>query len=514
MKTHSTSHGKSLAPARARVLRALGSVDLGTMQCKEYRAAVRQDGLQWQERGARKAFALCKTGAKNVPAYAHFLRKNGVHIESMTLKDFPKIPITTKENYIQAYSLKERSWNGDMRAHRLLAVSSGTSGEPTIWPRGESQEAAARFIHEFLYTELFDIDRHTTLLIIGFPMGVYVSGIATALPSFAVSLSHPHLTIATVGNNKEGVLKIVEAQGSAYEQVVLVGHPFFLKDVLETGISRGISWKSLHTRMLSCSEGFNETWRTYVSKLVKDIPERSFFGTYGSSEFLLVGFENPYSIRIRQEAEANREVAQVLFGTHEVPNLFQYNPLLHFIETAGTDLVITATAGIPLFRFNQHDAGSVISYDIIQKNLRDLHKAISAGSWKSWHLPFVTLSGRSDRTLVFYAANIYSEHIEQALGSKDLIPLLTGKFLMRKRYATNKDQYMEIMVELREGCALSSALALKIQKAVVKTLETVNMEYLFLRNHLDKDIVPRIVLRLYQDPTYFKPGTKPRFIEH
>ncbi|MBM3261683.1 phenylacetate--CoA ligase family protein [Candidatus Kaiserbacteria bacterium] len=451
---------------------------------------------------------LFHRAAQRIPAYKDFLKKHKVRAQDIeTAADFAQVPPTTKENYIAAYSLKDRSWDGDLSDHCMLAMSSGTSGSPTLWPRGASQEREATRIHEFLFTELFEIDRYRTLLIIGFPMGIYVSGIATAFPSFNVSLDHPRLTIATVGNNKDAILSLVKTVGAQYQQIVLVGHPFFLKDILETGIKQGIDWKKSRTRMLSCSEGFNETWRAYVAQIAGGSADASFFNTYGSSEFLLVGYENPYTIRIRQEAEKNPALNARLFGSTVTPNLFQYNPQLRYIETDGHDLLITAKSGIPLIRFNQHDAGRVLSY-------AEVHSACPAhkGARFPWKLPFVTLTGRSDRTLVFYAANVYPEHISIALEAKEFVPKLTGKFLMRKQYTKDMDQYLEILIELCDHRKADPALAASIQKAIVNTLEKVNMEYLFLRNNLQKDLVPRIVLRPYQDPTYFKPGLKPRFI--
>jgi len=457
--------------------------------------------------GSKKALALFHMAAQRIPAYKDFLKKHKVRADGIeTAQDFAQVPPTTKENYIAAYSLKDRSWDGDLSDHRIFAMSSGTSGTPTLWPRGASQESEAALIHDFLFTELLEIDRYRTLLIIGFPMGIYVSGIATAIPAFNVSLDHPNLTIATIGNNKDAILDLVRATGPQFRQVVLIGHPFFLKDVLETGIEQGIDWKTLRTRMLSCSEGFNETWRSYVAQIVGRPADTSFFNTYGSSEFLLVGYENPYTIRVRQAAEKDPALNAHLFDSTVTPNLFQYDPQLRYIETDGHDLLITAKSGIPLIRFNQHDAGSVLSHEYVTSIYP------TKGSRFPWKLPFVTLTGRSDRTLVFYAANIYPEHISTALEAKEFVPKLTGKFVMRKQYTKHMDQYLEILIELCHHTKADPALAALIQERLVQTLETINMEYLFLRQNLKKDLVPRIKLRPYQDPEYFKPGLKPRFI--
>ncbi|HUO55851.1 MAG TPA: hypothetical protein VMU27_00215 [Candidatus Paceibacterota bacterium] len=475
----------------------------------------RLDSSSWERIGSQRALKLFKSAAEGIPAYKDFLKKHRINPKNITAADFSTIPETTKENYIKAYPLEARSWGGTLHSHRILAVSSGTSGEPTLWPRGREQEREAIAIHEFIYGQLFAIDKYQTLLVIGFPMGLYVSGVATALPSFAISHIHSNLTIATVGNQKEQVLTLLEHVGDSYEQIVLVGHPFFLKDVLESGKQRGIKWRSWRMRMLSCSEGFTEVWREYVSSILGKHSTDIFFNTYGSSEFLLMGFENPFTIAIRKAAESSEALSKRLFGSAEPPGLFQFNPLSRFIESNGTNLLVTANSGIPLIRFNQHDVGRVYGFDTIQRQLRgvaSISKHLRDNLWKPWRLPFVTLFGRSDRTLIFYAANIYPEHISLALGSKPYLSRLTGKFSMRKSYTSSMDQQMHIVIELRRGVPKNRKLAAKLTTSIVTMLEKINMEYLFLRNNLDKDIVPRVELRTYQDPEYFPPGHKPKFI--
>ncbi|HVM73857.1 MAG TPA: hypothetical protein VMU13_03225 [Candidatus Paceibacterota bacterium] len=469
----------------------------------------------WQREGGQRALKLFKTASVRIPAYKDFLKKNRVNPDIITTADFNKLPETSKENYINAYPLEACSWDGTLDTHRILAISSGTSGEPTLWPRGTIQEREAAAIHEFIYTQLFNIDTHRTLLVIGFPMGLYVSGVATSLPSFVVSVTHPKLTIATVGNQKDQILTLLKHTGDTYEQIILVGHPFFLKDVLETGMKEGIKWHGLHTRMLSCSEGFTEAWRDYVSTIAGKHGEDVFFNTYGSSEFLLMGFENPHTIAIRKAAGSSEVLSRRLFGSSEPPGLFQFNPLTRFIESNGTDLLVTANAGIPLIRFNQHDAGNIYTFEDIQKQIKStmsITKHLKENHWKPWHLPFVTLFGRSDHTLVFYAANIYPEHIRIGLEDKVLLKKLTGNFLMRKTLS-NMEQTLHIHVEMRPSIRESTNLASLIKKKIVQTLLEINQEYKDASLRNSADLTPHISLHSYHDAHYFKPGTKHHYID-
>ena len=508
--------------SRTEILRAFTVPHGGALRgidTARYRTLLRtEDASVWEDAGARKALDLFHRMASKVPAYTDFLRKHAVRPNSIaTIQDFAKIPPTTKENYIKKYTLQERSWNGNLDSNTICAASSGTSGPPTIWPRGKAQEHEAAFIHDFLFTDLFSVGRKRTLIIIGFPMGIYVSGIATAFPTIVSLFKRPGSAVATVGNNKESFLTVVKNMQSAFDQMILVGHPFFIKDVIETGKREGVVWTRAEVRTLFCSEGFSEEWRTYLAKQVRGGSPTHFLNTYGSSEFLLVGFENPHTVALRRLASADDALCEMLFGTTIVPSLFQYNPLMRYIESDGTDLLLTAHSGIPLARFNQRDAGGVLSFSTVQKILpaflqKEISSELKKNRFKPWRLPFVTLYNRSDRTLKFYAANIYPEHIMQALNHRAFLKMLTGKFVMQKKYLKNMDEFLELHIELQHGVRKNSNLARMIQSCVVETLERINMEYVFLRKNLAKDLVPRIDLRLYQDAEYFKPGLKPRFI--
>lgn len=468
------------------------------------------------EASQKMALDLFHKAAIKVPAYKDFLKKHTInHAKIKTIADFSKIPLTDSKNYISKYSLEKRCWDGDLPKSDVVAVSSGTMGEPKFWPRGSYQEYEAAIIHELLYKCFFNIDRYKTLMIIGFPMGIYVSGIATTIPTWLISQKGYDITMLTVGGNKVEILKAVKAMQQDYEQVVLIGHPFFIKDVVETGRSEGIVWSKKRFHIMSCSEGFNEVWRRYLLKKIGGKPDiTTIINTYGSSELLLVGSETPMSILIKFYLEHKKHTKDFFNHSGYYVNLFQYNPLMRYIESIQNELIFTSRSGIPLIRFNMHDAGEIIPFEKAKKflNHTDVDWQNKISNWPIWKLPFVSLYGRSDKTLTFYAANIYPEHIHVGLNNNDLLKSITGKFVMKRDYSKNMDQLLEINVELRPGIEISKKLAKLIQKSIVKSLLKINMEYLYLAKTLKKDLTPKILLRSYQDEKYFKPGLKPKYI--
>ena len=473
----------------------------------------------WVDLGAKKALRLFHAAAERVPAYKDFLKREGIrHASVKTIGDFSGIPLTDAKNYIAAYPLAKRCWDGKLSSTQFIATSSGTKGEPKFWPRSPQQDFEAALIHEFLYRTYFQFDRHSTLLLIGFPMGIYISGIATLLPSWLSSLKHRKMTIMSIGNNKAEIIRAVRNLSGSYDQTVLVGHPFFIKDVLETGAQEGIKWSKNNLGLMFCSEGFSEEWRSYIINKA-GLPPASMrvFNTYGSSEMLLMAYETPFSIAVKKLAEGDSGFLSAFTGDAVAPQFFQYNPLLRYIESVKKELIFTSASGLPLVRFNIRDRGDVFSLRHLEDSLRAADVRLKAPrshlEGPASRLPIVALWGRSDDTLKFHGVNIYPEHIKVGLNRKQFLRTLTGKFVMRKFLGKKMDQFFEINLELSPGVVAHKKLTQEIQLHVTETLLKINLEYHDMSSHVKKDVRPRVVLWHYQDPKYFKPGLKPHYLE-
>ena len=474
----------------------------------------------WMRQGERAALRQFHDMARNVPAYEKFLKKHRVKPESIrTIQDFQLLPETNKKNYIAQYDIAERSPGGTFEAHRVIAVSSGTTGAPTLWPRGILQEEEAFRVHEALFLDLYEIKKYKTLAVIGFPMGIYVSGMATTLPTFLTSIRHRNFALLTAGNNKESILSVLPKLQRHYEQIVLIGHPFFVKDVIETGKRRGISWGKTKVRTFFCSEGFSEEWRSYLGSLMPKIkPERDLLATYGSSELLLMGYETPETVLVRKYAGQKQSLRDTLFNRGVVPSLFQYNPALRYIEAnANEELLFTARSGIPLIRYNMHDAGFVMLQaavkDACQTTGIAIERELKKIGWKPWNLPYVALYGRNDHTLIFYAVNIYPEHVHLALNHRPFLRKITGKFRMEKTYHARHEQKLVLHIELQQGLKPSISFEKAVKSRVTMELLKHNMEYADASARLGKDLTPKIILHNNGDSVYFKAGLKPRYIQ-
>lgn len=463
----------------------------------------------WQQAGFSRALEVFQQAARRVPAYREFLKKHGVDPQAVrSISDFEQVPVTDKRNYIEAFPLSSRCWDGDLGGARLVAMSSGASGQPLLWPRGSFSEFEATITHELLYRSIFEIDRFKTLLIIGFPMGVYVSGLATAIPSWLVSQKGYPLTVAAVGNDKALLLKTALELGGQFEQILFVGHPFFIKDIIEGLPASGWPESPTRIRLMFCSEGFSEPWRTHVLRRAGERPELDkAINTYGCTEMLLIGYETPSTVHIRQQLEGSQDLRRATLDGEAVPNLFQYNPLLRYIEAIGDELAFTAAAGIPLIRFNLRDRGRIIPFE----QCRSLLEGGRFGR-PAWNLPLLAMWGRSDRTIVFQAVNLYPDHIRVALDQAELLTSITGKFVMRKQCSDDLDESLEIHVELRPGTASDSRLSERIGRSVVDALLDLNIEYRDAWTRIGAPMNPRVTLWPYGHEKYFKAGLKPTYI--
>ncbi|MBV9175235.1 MAG: phenylacetate--CoA ligase family protein, partial [Chloroflexi bacterium] len=89
------------------------------------------------ERAARqRALELFRDVASSVPAYRDFLRQRDIDPSAIrTIDNFQRLPMVTKDNYLRRHSLAELCREGALERCDMLAVSSGSTGEPTFWPR-------------------------------------------------------------------------------------------------------------------------------------------------------------------------------------------------------------------------------------------------------------------------------------------------------------------------------------------------------------------------------------------
>lgn len=465
---------------------------------------------------AAAALDLFRRAADEVPAYRRFLAGNGVDPSSVHRGDeFVRLPLMTKLNYMQAFPLPDRCWGGRLAACDRVAVSSGSTGLPTFWPRSVRQEAQVAVRFEQVFRDSFQAHERDTLAVVCFALGNWVGGIYTASCLWSLAQKGYPLTVATPGNNKSEIFRIVRELAPHYQQTVLLGYPPFVKDVIDGGIAEGIEWSRHRVGLVFAGEVFSEEWRELVSRRVGagDLCFAS-ASLYGTADGGVLGNETPLSVAARRFFAAHPDAARELFGESRLPTLVQYDPLCRYFEVHEGTLVVTADSGVPLIRYHIADQGGLLSYADLRRFLSD-HGATSLAEYgldasqPVRELPFVYVFGRADFTISYYGANIYPENVTVGLEKPELLASITGKFVLEAPETEAGDKVLRLTVELAAGVAPVDGLAARIAASVQRELLRLNSEF---ANYTPVERQrPEVVLRPFGDPDYFPVGVKHRY---
>ena len=475
--------------------------------------------LLQQHAGANSEAALLELFhgiATNVPAYQSFLHEQGVEPTSIqTFADFQQLPLTTKQNYLQHYSLAQLCRNGQLERCDMIAVSSGSTGQPSFWSRSLADEFQVATRFEQIFHDSFQADTKRTLAVVCFALGTWVGGMYTANCCRHLACKGYPITVITPGNNKTEIFRVVQALAPAFEQVVLLGYPPFLKDVIDSGMAQGIPWQTYNIKLVMAGEVFSEEWRSLVGERVGSTHVCCDSASlYGTADAGVLGNETPLSICIRRWFADHPDAARELFGESRLPTLVQYDPLSRFFEVQDGTLLFSGDNGIPLVRYHISDTGGIISYNEMLQFLIDWGfdplKALQTQSDRGiYPLPFVYVFGRSHFTVSYFGANIYPENVTVGLEQSPVCEWVTGKFVMQVKEDTDRNEYLLIVVELAPTVEGNEEKRQAIANSVQQHLRRLNSEF---ANYVPEPYqTPQIMLTATGEPNYFPMGVKHRY---
>jgi len=442
---------------------------------------------------------LFRRTASSVPAYRDFLAAHGVTPDT----DFHALPMVTKENYYRRYPLPSLCRDGRLADCDMIAVSSGSSGQPTIWPRtvADERQVADRF--EQVFRDGFDARDRTTLAVVCFPLGTWVGGLFTlACLRHVAGRGYP-ITVVAPGNNKAEIFRVLPELGPHFDQVVLLGYPPFVKDVVDSGIAAGVDWAAYDIKLVLAGEVFSEQWRELVAARahIAD-PIRGTASLYGTADAGVLGTETARSVSIRRFLAARPDLARALFGDARLPTLVQYDPASRYFETHDGTLLFSADGGIPLIRYHIADSGGVVSCS----DMLEFCRANDFTPLDGPELPFVYVFGRSLFTVSFFGANVYPENVTVGLEQSPICDWVTGKFVLEAVEDADRDRRLRVTVETVPGASPDpAAIAVAIRDQLCR-LNSEFAHYVPAERQL-----PDIVLRPTGDPEYFPVGVKHRY---
>jgi len=471
--------------------------------------------------GATRTLALFHEMVVRVPAYRRFLDEHGIDPAMIRSEpDLTKLPLTDKANYMLRHPLADLCRDGRIESCDMMAVSSGSTGKPTFWPRFMSDELAIAVRFEQAFHDSFAADRRRTLAVVCFALGTWVGGLfTTSCCRYLAAKGYPVMVVAP-GNNKPEIWRVVRELAPQFEQTVLLGYPPFLKDVIDGGIAEGIDWRPFRVKLVLAGEVFSEEWRDLVGARA-GIAEPAFgsVALYGTADAGVLGNETPLSIVIRRYLGRNPDAARALFGESRLPTLVQYDPQMRYFETRDGTLLFSGSNGVPLLRYHIADNGGIIAYDAMLRFLGtrgfDPIAALAreSGSMPAGRglraLPFVYVFGRSNFTVSYFGAKIYPENIAVGLEQDPIAGWVTGKFVLQAVEGLDRAPHLAIAVELAPGIEADEAKRDAVAQSILTQLLRLNSE--FQAYTPPEYRPPRVTLKATGDPDWFPVGVKHRY---
>ena len=355
---------------------------------------------------------------KNVPAYKKF-------IADADVKKWGDIPFTDKDTYIKKFHTAARCTGGVIPSKGIaIDESSGSTGTPYNWVRSAKERHQS---HGFItYFSTYFFGKKPWITINAFSMGAWATGINMGI---ALQMNG---NVKNTGPDIGKILNTLEFFGPEHEYLV-TGYPPFLKQLYDHARANNFPWEKYSISALVGGEGMSEGLRDYLLPGFKKV-----CSGYGATDLEIgIAGETPLTIAIRRLARENPEVRKVLFGDDSrLPMIFQYNPLMHYIEVnTNGELIFTITRKSvlsPRIRYNIHDEGGIARYDQVAEKLRsvgiDIKELTKGEATKQLTFPMMWIYGRKDFTISIMGANIYPEDIEQCLYADEELAKITRSF--------------------------------------------------------------------------------------
>lgn len=484
-----------------------------------------KDSDFWTKQGQENTLHFFHKAAEEVPAYKDFLKKNSIdHKKIKSWKDFQTIPFINKNDYLKKYPREMLYYNGMIDGLNIFTSTSGTTGEPFYFSRSPQVSWQSSIFHEFFVKYSLENNGKVepTLVLIAFGMGVWIGGLITfqAFEQLALRNNYP-ISILAPGVNKKELFYALRNLAPNFKNIVIVGYPPFVKDLLDEARYEKIEIDKLNIKFVCAAETFTEGFRDY---LIKNSGNgnlyRNFLHVYGSADIGSMAAEMPTGVLIKRLCLENKELFKDIFGDlNKFPTLAQFDPTFVNFEEVNGEIVLSGNNNMPLIRYAIGDRGGVYTFDEIEKkllnhgiNIWEEAKKVGIEKFIS-KLPFVYVYERIDMSTTLYGINIYPQLIRDSLLHEDLQKYVTGKFTLSTNFDDQQNQFLDLHIELKKGAIIQDDLKNMICNSVVDFLYKYSSEYKELKDHIGEKAYPRITLWNNGESDYFKPGIKQKWIK-
>ncbi len=390
----------------------------------------------------RKAFEVYRHARMKCPGYRKFLEMNGVPALK-SFSDFRLVPCTDKENYIKKFSVEERCIGGEIpRTGVVIDESSGSSGIPNNWVRGPEERRAVKRLIQHSYQLRYG--KAALMVLNCFALGPWATGmnVSMALVDLAI--------LKSIGPDKAKLDASLKLFGPRY-RYVLAGYPPFFKDWLA---STTLDLTALELHLIVGGEGISEGLRDFFLTHCKSV-----CSSYGASDLEInIGAETAFTIALRKLCLKSPPLCRALFGRDDAPMIFQYNPLHYFIERSEDGELLTTVLRFnnasPRVRYNIKDLGGTISFRAAKRLIEA--SGIAAGEFfkGAVGLPLLYVFGRSDLSVPFYGAKVFSTDLDQIVNGSDELRRVFKSFQISVFEQDSLEKTLVIDLEEAEGHSL------------------------------------------------------------
>lgn len=448
------------------------------------------ENLRWRI-GMWKAWHVFDLASKNTPAYQKFLKHN--KFEELKISGLTpllsEIPATDKANYIKKYSIEDRCVGGCFPAGGIMIdESSGTSGTPNNWVRGNfERHAVKKALQVALHTI---VGKKQVFIINAFALGPWATGMNVSISFVDVAI------LKSVGPDIKKIENTLNLFGPKYDYVIM-GYPPFLKNLVDNS---AVNWSKYNIIAAFGGEGLSEGMRDYLSKYFKKV-----IGSYGASDLEInIAAENDFTISVRKLMLENEEFRKrlVRVDSKNLPMVFQFNPLDYYIESNEEgELIITlcrSTNISPKVRYNIHDTGHVIRYPELVQIIKELKIPTSKLAKSVTDLPLLFHYGRSDMAVAFFGCKITPQDIQQVIYSLPKLAKVVNSFSLITYEDERINKKLTLALEFSNGLKIPKDIDEKeIALKIFEKLKEVNQDYREIAGIVPKASTPFVELYEY-----------------
>jgi phenylacetate-CoA ligase len=322
-----------------------------------------------------------RRAAEHVPAYRTVLEESGVRaIDVRDVWTFMALcPLLSKADTFDRFPLARLCVGGELRDVAEVLTSSGHGGRFSFGVISRAEAAAGGAFVDAALDAAFQVRSRRTLAINCLPMGVVV-------PSTC-------MTVATTSVREDMAVSLVKTFGGAYEQIVLIGDPLFLKRLMDHAAEQALDWSVHRVNAVVGEETFGEHFRGYLGRCLGLDPQRPETGrvvsSFGVAELgLHLCFETSATLDAARAAAGDAALAHDLLGHAPgswPPMILSFDPLRTFIEIAEPDALgygrltismLDSGRQIPLLRYQTGDVARLLDRDRVAATLRAHEAAV------------------------------------------------------------------------------------------------------------------------------------------